>query len=52
MNEIQAQIYADTLGFYRQGGLMTSKQRFLTEPKNICGKVTEELVAGIIKYTQ
>jgi hypothetical protein len=48
---MQAQIYADTLEFYHdKGGLMTSKQDILEgTKKNICGKVTRELVAGSIE---
>ncbi|MBC5842359.1 nuclear transport factor 2 family protein [Flavobacterium sp. F-380] len=48
---MQAQIYADTLEFYHdKGGLMTSKQDILDgTKKNICGKVTRELVAGSIE---
>lgn len=47
----QAAIYADALEFYHdQGGLMTSKQEVLDgTKKNICGKVTRELVAGSIE---
>ena len=47
----QASIYSDSIEFYHdQGGLMTSKQDILdgTE-KNICGKVTRELVKGSIE---
>jgi ketosteroid isomerase-like protein len=47
----QAAIYADEIEFYHdQGGLMTSKQDILDgTKKNICGKVTRELVAGSIE---
>ena len=47
----QAAIYADALEFYHdQGGLMTSKQEVLDgTKKNICGKVTRELIAGSIE---
>jgi ketosteroid isomerase-like protein len=47
----QAAIYADAIEFYHdQGGLMTSKQEVLDgTKKNICGKVTRELVAGSIE---
>ncbi|MDG2432581.1 nuclear transport factor 2 family protein [Flavobacterium sp.] len=47
----QAGIYADSLEFYHdQGGLMTSKQEVLDgTKKNICGKVTRELIAGSIE---
>ena len=47
----QATIYSDSIEFYHdKGGLMTSKQDILdgTE-KNICGKVTRELVKGSIE---
>jgi ketosteroid isomerase-like protein len=47
----QAAFYADSLEFYHdQGGLMTSKQEVLDgTKKNICGKVTRELIAGSIE---
>jgi hypothetical protein len=47
----QSEIYADSLEFYHdKGGLMTSKQQILdgTE-RNICGKVTRELIKGSIE---
>jgi hypothetical protein len=47
----QASIYSDTIEFFHdKGGLMTSKQGIIdgTE-KNICGKVTRELVKGSIE---
>ena len=47
----QAAIYGDSLEFYHdKGGLMTSKQEILDATKrNICGKVTRELVKGSIE---
>lgn len=47
----QATIYADDIEFYHDlGGLSTSKQDILEgTKKNICGKVTRELVAGTIE---
>jgi hypothetical protein len=49
--ELQADFYADDIEFYHdQGGLMTSKQEILDAiRKNICGKVTRELVKGSIE---
>ncbi|MCJ8167578.1 nuclear transport factor 2 family protein [Pontibacter sp. E15-1] len=49
--EKQASIYADAIEFYHdQGGLSTSKQDILdATERNICGKVTRELVAGSIE---
>lgn len=49
--ETQAHIYADNIEFYHdKGGLTTSKQELLDAiKKNICGKVTRELVAGSIE---
>jgi hypothetical protein len=49
--EKQAEIYADEIEFFHdKGGLMTSKQELLDgTKKNICGKVTRELVAGSIE---
>ena len=43
--------YADNIEFYHdKGGLMTSKQDIIDAPKkNICGKVTRELVKGSIE---
>ncbi|MDH5475734.1 MAG: nuclear transport factor 2 family protein [Cyclobacteriaceae bacterium] len=49
--EKQAFIYSDSIEFFHdQGGLMTSKKDLLegTE-KNICGKVTREVVKGSIE---
>lgn len=49
--ETQGLIYADDIEFYHdKGGLMTSKKEILdgTE-RNICGKVTRELVQGSIE---
>ncbi len=46
-----AGFYSDSMEFYHdQGGLMTSKKQVVdgTE-KNICGKVTRELIAGSIE---
>lgn len=47
----QATLYSDSLEFYHdQGGLMTSKKEILdATKKNICGKVTRELVKGSIE---
>jgi ketosteroid isomerase-like protein len=47
----QAEIYADSIEFYHdKGGLMTSKQGILdATKKNICDKVTRELVPGSIE---
>jgi len=47
----QSSIYADNIEFYHdKGGLMTSKQDILAATeKNICGKVTRELVKGSIE---
>lgn len=49
--ELQASIYSDSIEFYHdKGGLMTSKQELLdATKKNICGKVTRELVKGSIE---
>jgi hypothetical protein len=49
--ELQADFYADDIEFYHdKGGLMTSKQELLDAiRKNICGKVTRELVKGSIE---
>lgn len=46
--ELQSEIYADSIEFYHdKGGLMTSKQELLdATKKNICGKVSRELVKG------
>jgi len=47
----QAEIYDEDLEFYHdKGGLVTSKKYILESlEKNICGKVTRELVAGSIE---
>jgi hypothetical protein len=47
----QAAIYADSVEFYHdKGGLMTSKKDLLDAiKKNICGKVTRELVKGSVE---
>jgi ketosteroid isomerase-like protein len=47
----QASIYSDSIEFYHdKGGLTTSKQDILDQiKKNICGKVTRELVPGSIE---
>jgi ketosteroid isomerase-like protein len=47
----QAAIYGDSLEFYHdKGGLTTSKQAILdATEKNICGKVTRELVKGSVE---
>ncbi len=47
----QAAFYSDSVEFYHdKGGLMTSKQGILdATKKNICGKVTRELVTGSIE---
>lgn len=47
----QAAIYSNSIEFYHdQGGLMTSKQAILdATERNICGKVTRELVQGSIE---
>lgn len=47
----QAAMYAEDLEFYHdKGGLSTSKQDLLESlKKNICGKVTRELVEGSIE---
>jgi hypothetical protein len=49
--ELQAEFYADDIEFYHdKGGLMTSKQELLDAIKrNICGKVTRELIKGSIE---
>lgn len=49
--EIQSSIYSDSIEFYHdQGGLNTSKRDILEATKrNICGKVTRELVKGSIE---
>lgn len=47
----QDSIYSDSIEFYHdKGGLMTSKKDILdATKKNICGKVTRELVKGSIE---
>ena|SRR2546428_1408438 len=47
----QAEFYSDSIEFYHdKGGLMTSKKELLDATKrNICGKVTRELVKGSIE---
>jgi ketosteroid isomerase-like protein len=49
--ETQTAIYSDSIEFYHdQGGLMTSKQAMIdATKKNICGKVTRELVKGSVE---
>jgi len=49
--EVQAEFYNENIEFYHdQGGLITSKQEILESiKKNICGKVTRELVKGSIE---
>ena len=49
--EQQSAMYSDDIEFFHdKGGLMTSKQDLLDAiEKNICGKVTRELVAGSIE---
>ena len=49
--EQQSAMYSDDIEFFHdKGGLMTSKQELLDAiEKNICGKVTRELVAGSIE---
>ncbi|MEO6500234.1 MAG: nuclear transport factor 2 family protein [Mucilaginibacter sp.] len=52
--DIMASIFADSLEFYHdKGGLSTSKAQVLeATKKNICGKVTRELIPGSIEvYT-
>ncbi len=46
-----ASFYSDSIEFYHdKGGLMTSKQDIVeATKKNICGKVTRELVSGSIE---
>jgi hypothetical protein len=46
-----ASYYSDDIEFYHdQGGIMTSKQEIVDATKrNICGKVTRELVKGSIE---
>jgi hypothetical protein len=49
----QSDFYSDSIEFYHdQGGLMTSKKDLLEGTrKNICGKVTRELVKGSIEVS-
>ena len=49
----QAEFFSDSIEFYHdQGGLETSKQELLDAiRKNICGKVTRELVKGSIEVS-
>ncbi len=49
--DLQAKYFSDSIEFYHdKGGLMTSKQQLLDGTrKNICGKVTRELVKGSIE---
>src|SRR5215470_10023638 len=49
----QAEFYSDSIEFYHdQGGLVRSKQVILqATEKNICGKVTRELVKGSIEVS-
>ena len=49
--EEQADIYSDNIEFYHdKGGLITSKQEILdATEKNICGKITRELIDGSIE---
>ena len=51
--EKQAEFYSDSIEFYHdKGGLTTSKQQILeATKKNICGKVTRELVKGSIEVS-
>jgi hypothetical protein len=46
-----ASFYSDNIEFYHdQGGLMTSKQEIVdATQRNICGKVTRELVEGSVE---
>ena len=47
----QASLYADNIEFFHdKGGLMTSKQDIMDAiERNICGKVTRQLVKGSIE---
>lgn len=49
--ETQASFYSDSIEFYHdKGGLSTSKKEILEATrKNICGKVTRELIKGSIE---
>ena len=50
---VQTEFYSDSIEFYHdKGGLTTSKQQILDAiRKNICGKVTRELVKGSIEVS-
>ena len=49
--ETQASIYSDSIEFFHdKGGLMTSKELIIEgTKKNICGKVTRELIEGTVE---
>lgn len=49
--DIHASFYADSLEFYHdKGGLMKNKQEVIeATKKNVCGKVTRELIKGSIE---
>ena len=49
--EKQASIYSDDIEFFHdKGGLMTSKEEIIEGTKrNICGKVTRELIEGSVE---
>src|SRR5690349_11058852 len=49
----QEEFYSDSIEFYHdKGGLTTSKKEILdATKKNICGKVTRELVKGSIEVS-
>jgi ketosteroid isomerase-like protein len=51
--KMQSEFYSDSIEFYHdQGGLVKSKQVILeATEKNICGKVTRELVKGSIEVS-
>src|SRR3954468_9405318 len=51
--QTQTEFYSDSIEFYHdKGGLTTSKQQILdATKKNICGKVTRELVKGSIEVS-
>jgi hypothetical protein len=51
--DIQAEYYSDSIEFYHdKGGYTTSKKEILDATrKNICGKVTRELVKGSIEVS-
>lgn len=50
---LQEEIYSDSIEFYHdKGGLSTSKKDLIeATKKNICGKVTRELVKGSIEVS-